>query len=215
MSDDGDDIINEFELTRPKKHRTEAQIAATARMRQAREEKTESKKGLTADEKKLRLKAIREQLNGPLKKDMPPKAELKPKPKPEPEPEPEEDEDDVESEPEPETKPKAVKPKKKEIKVVSKPKPKKEPKVIYETESESEEEVIVVKKKKKPKRKTIIYEDATESEEEVVTKRSVPLEPVRKERDTKTQQNVSTKFKVTPGIAEKPKPPATLYYFAD
>jgi hypothetical protein len=202
MSDDGDDIINEFELTRPKKYRTEAQIAATARMRQAREEKAMKKDGLSAEEKKLRLKAIREQLNGPPKKDMPPKAEAKPEPEPEPEPE----EDEVEPEPKPEPKP--VKPKKKEVKVVSKPKPKKEPKVIYETESESEEEVIVVKKKKKPKRKTIIYEDATESEEEVV-------KPVRRERDTKTQQNVSTKFKITPGIAEKPKAPATLYYFAD
>jgi hypothetical protein len=207
MSDEADGSIDDVQLTKPKKQRTEAQIAATARMRQAREEKTESKKGLTVDEKKLRLKAIREQLNGPLKKDMPPKAELKPAI---PIPEPEED-DDEDEEPEPEP----VKPKKKEVKVISKPKPKKEPKVIYETESESEEEVIVVKKKKKPKRKTIIYEDATESEEEVVTKRSVPLEPVRKERDTKTQQNVSTKFKVTPGIAEKPKAPATLYYFAD
>jgi len=208
MSDDGDDIINEFELTRPKKHRTEAQIAATARMRQAREEKAMKKDGLSAEEKKLRLKAIREQLNGPPKKDMPPKAEAKPEPEPDPEPEPEEDEVEPETEPEPKSKSKPVKPKKKEVKVVSKPKPKKEPKVIYETESESEEEVIVVKKKKKPKRKTIIYEDATESEEEVV-------KPVRRERDTKTQQNVSSKFKVTPGIAEKPKPPATLYYFAD
>jgi hypothetical protein len=208
MSDDRDETIDDAQLTKPKKPRSEAQIAAFENMRKAREEKIETKKGLTADEKKLRLKAIREQLNGPLKKDMPPKAELKPKPVPEPDPEPEED-DDEEPEPIP------VKPKKKEVKVVSKPKTKKEPKVIYETESESEEEVIVVKKKKKPKRKTIIYEDATESEEEVVTKRSVPVEPVRKERDTKTQQNVSTKFKVTPGIAEKPKAPATLYYFAD
>jgi len=208
MSDDHSETIDDAQLTKPKKPRSEAQIAAFENMRKAREEKIETKKGLTADEKKLRLKAIREQLNGPLKKDMPPKAAV-PKPKaaaPIPEPEavsePEEEDDEEPVVPIP------VKPKKKEVKVVSKPKPKKEPKVIYETESESEEEVIVVKKKKKPKRKTIIYEDATESEEEVV-------KPVRKERDTKTQQNVSTKFKVTPGIAEKPKAPATLYYFAD
>ncbi len=210
MSDDHSETIDDAQLTKPKKPRSEAQLAAFENMRKAREEKIETKKGLTADEKKLRLKAIREQLNGPLKKDMPPKAELKAKPVPESEAVSEPEEDDEEP-----VVPIPVKPKKKEVKVVLKPKPKKEPKVIYETESESEEEVIVVKKKKKPKRKTIIYEDATESEEEVVTRRSVPLEPVRKERETKTQQNVSTKFKVTPGIAEKPKAPATLYYFAD
>ncbi len=46
-------------LTKEKKPRTEAQIQATARMRDALE-----KKRLTPTEKKLRLKAIKDQLNG-------------------------------------------------------------------------------------------------------------------------------------------------------
>jgi hypothetical protein len=85
-------------------------------------------------------------------------------------------------------------------------KPKKKPKVIEESETESEEEVIVIKKKKKPKKKkTIIYASATESEEEE--------KPVRKERETKTQQNAASKFKVTPGVADS-KPKGPIYYFA-
>jgi hypothetical protein len=204
MDDQLDDTIDDVGLTRPKKQRSEAQKAATERMRKALEIKTTAKNGLSKDEKKLRLQAIKEQLNGPLKKNM----DKTPTPikAPEPEPEPE-----TESEEEVAPPPPAPAPKKKEKKILSQPappvKPKKEPKVIYESASESEEEVIVVKKKKKPKKKTIIYEDATESEDEE------PVKPVRKERETKTQQNLASKFKVTPGIAEKPKGP--LYYFAD
>jgi hypothetical protein len=204
MDDQLDDTIDDVGLTRPKKQRSEAQKAATERMRKALEIKTTTKNGLSKDEKKLRLQAIKEQLNGPLKKNM----DKTPTPikAPEPEPEPE-----TESEEEVAPPPPPPAPKKKEKKILSQPappvKPKKEPKVIYESASESEEEVIVVKKKKKPKKKTIIYEDATESEDEE------PVKPVRKERETKTQQNLASKFKVTPGIAEKPKGP--LYYFAD
>lgn len=201
MADQLDDTIDDAGLTKPKKNRSEAQKAATERMRKALEAKQTSSGGLSKDEKKLRLQAIKEQLNGPLKKNM----DKTPKPAPEPAPEPE-------TESEEEAPPPPPAPKKKEVKVVSQPIKKKEPKVVYESASESEEEVIVVKKKKKPKKKTIIYEDATESEEEEpVTKRSVPLEPVRKERETKTQQNSASKFKVTPSIAEKPKGP--IYYF--
>ena len=195
MSDEADDSVDDVQLTKPKKQRTEAQIAATARMRKALEEKADTKKGLTADEKKLRLKAIREQLNGPLKKDIPAaKAVIM--------------EEDDETESVEEVVP-VVKPKKKEVQIVSKSKPKREPKIIYETESESEEEVIVVKKKKKPKKKTIIYEDATDEDEE----EPIPIKPIRKERDTKTQQNASSKFKVT--ASDKPKVPTSIYYFAD
>jgi hypothetical protein len=82
-------------------------------------------------------------------------------------------------------------------------KPKKEPKVIYESASESEEEVVIVKKKKKPKKKTIIYEESEESEEEVV---------VPKARETKTQQNRSSSFKIS---APEAKPAKPLYYFSE
>jgi len=190
MADQLDDTIDDAGLTKPKKTRSEAQKAATDRMRKALEIKKTSSGGLSTDEKKLRLQAIKEQLNGP-----PKKKEAIPEP-------------EAESESEEEAPPPPA-PKKKEKKIVSQPK--KEPKVVYQSESESEEEVIVVKKKKKPKRKTIIYEEESESEEEPVTRRSVPLEPVRKERETKTQQNSASKFKVTPGVAEKPKGP--IYYF--
>lgn len=207
MDDQLDDTIDDVGLTKPKKIRSEAQKAATERMRKALELKQTSSGKLSTDEKKLRLQAIKEQLNGPLKKNMD-KTPVAVKKEPEPQPEPD-DETDTESEEEAPAPPPPP-PKKKEKKILSQPKPvkpKKEPKVIYETESESEEEVIVVKKKKKPKKKTIIYEDATESEEE-------PVKPVRKERETKTQQNSASKFKVTPSVSEKPKV-VSPYYFAD
>lgn len=199
MDDLPDDTINDAVLTKPKKPRSEAQKAATERMRKA----LESKNGLTNDEKKLRLKAIKEQLNGPLKKDLPKK----------PIQEPEEEPDQSEEEPE-EPEPEPIKPvkaeKKKAVIISQPPKKKKEPKVIYESATESEEEVIVIKKKKKPenkkKKKTIIYEESSDTEEEYV-------KPIRKERETKTQQNAASKFKVTPGQTEKPKP--SIYYFAD
>jgi hypothetical protein len=190
MADKEDETINDATLTKPKKPRSEAQKQAFEKMRQARDDKN----ALTADEKKLRLKAIKEQLNGPAKKELPAK-------------------DDTESEEEAPPAPAPVAEKKK-AKIVSQPK-KKEPKVIYQsaTESESEEEVIIVKKKKKvdkkKKKKTVIYESATESEEEEIVK------PVRRERETKTQQNVASKFKVTPGVADKPKPAGPVCYFLD
>jgi len=198
MDDQLDDTIDDVGLTKPKKQRSEAQKAATERMRKALEIKTTAKNGLSKDEKKLRLQAIKEQLNGPLKKDM----DKTPTPIKAPEPETETESEEEAPPPPP------LAPKKKEKKILSQPAPKKkEPKVVYESASESEEEVIVVKKKKKPKKKTIIYEDATESEEE-------PVKPIKKERETKTQQNSASKFKVTPGVAEKPKV-VSPYYFAD
>ena len=206
MDDQLDDTIDDVGLTKPKKNRSEAQKAATERMRKALELKQTSSGKLSTDEKKLRLQAIKEQLNGPLKKNM----DKTPTPMKAPEsaPEPETESEDEAPPPPP------LAPKKKEKKILSQPTPsakpikKKEPKVVYESASESEEEVIVVKKKKKPKKKTIIYEDATESEEEE------PVKPVRKERETKTQQNSASKFKVTPSVAEKPKV-VSPYYFAD
>jgi len=202
MSDEPDDTLNDAGLTKPKKPRTEAQKAATERMRTALESKQIASSKITPEERKLRLQVIKEQLNGPLKKNMDKAPLTKVQAKKEAIPEPESEEEDDEAPPPP---PVAPRPKKKELAVVSQPK--KQPKVVYESASESEEEVIVVKKKKKKPKKTIIYEDATESEEE-------PVKPVRKERETKTQQNASSKFKVTPGTAKEAKP-ANPYYFAD
>jgi hypothetical protein len=164
-------------LTKPKqkKPRSEAQQESTKKMLSALEEK------------KLKLKALKDKLN-----NAPPIA-------------------DSESEEE-EVPPVVVKKAKAvaEPKVIEPPaKPKKEPKIVYESASESEEEVVIVKKKKKPKRKTIIYEEEeSEQEEEVVV-------PAKKGRETKTQQNVkSSSFKVS--LPEtKPAKPQALYYFAD
>jgi hypothetical protein len=164
-------------LTKPKqkKPRSEAQQEATKRMLSA------------LDEKKLKLKVLKDKLNNA-------------PPIPEPESEPESEEDVPVS--------KAAKPLSKAVSKAEKAKPvikkpKKEPKVIYESASESEEEVVIVKKKKKPKKKTIIYEESEESEEEVV---------VPKARETKTQQNRSSSFKIS---APEAKPAKPLYYFAE
>jgi hypothetical protein len=212
MSDQPDETINDMGLTKPKKLRTEAQKSATERMRAALEAKHASTPDvgpkLSTDEKKLRLKALKEQLNGPSKKEKAAQAKALPDLDTDPETN-SEPEEETPVPPPPPSAPKPLQRKsiKKEPKIVSQPAtPKKQPKVVYETESESEEEIIVVKKRKKPKKKTIIYEDATESEEEEYVK------PVKKERETKTQQNASSKFKVTPPDI-KPKGPT--YYFAD
>jgi len=158
-----------------KKPRSEAQQESTKKMLSALEEK------------KLKLKALKDKLN-----NAPPI--------------PVSDSEEEEAPP-----PVVVK----KAKVVAEPKAvaepptktKKEPKVVYESASESEEEVVIVKKKKKPKRKTIIYEESDSEEEEVV-------QP-KKGRETKTQQNSkSASFKVS--LPEtKPAKPQPLYYFAD
>jgi hypothetical protein len=121
-------------LTKPKqkKQRSEAQQEATKKMLSAMEEK------------KMKLKAIKDKLN-----NAPPI-----------------DKTDNESESEPEPEPIVVKKPKAEPKAVVAVKAKKEPKVIYQSASESEEEVVIIKKKKKPKKKTIIYEESESEEEE-------------------------------------------------
>ena len=200
MSDDNGDS-----LTKPKKERTDAQKAAYLKMVEAREAKLAAKPApppkevkMTPVEKKLRLQAIKEQLAGK-------KAE------------PVEEEDESEEEVEQVIAPKKIK-KEKQREKVDEPimrLPKKQPKIVYqepESDSDASSEVIVVKRRKKektkkPKKKTIIYEDSSSEEEEE------PVKPVRKERETKTQQNAGSKFKVTPAVAEKPKGP--VYYFAD
>jgi len=190
-------------LTKPKKQRSEKQIAATERMRAALAAK--HKPSLDAAAAKIDVKGKKEILKA-----------LKNKLNSAKEPLDVEEETDNESVEEP---PIEVAPKKiKKVPAVSAAtykdepvksvKPKKKPKVIEESETESEEEVIVIKKKKKPKKKkTIIYESATESEEEYEEK------PIRKERQTKTQQNAASKFKVTPGVTDS-KPKGPIYYFA-
>ena len=201
MSDDNDNS-----LTKPKKERSDAQKAAYLKMIEAREAKMAAKPApppkevkMTPQEKKLRLQAIKEQLAG------------------KPAEEQDESEDEVEAQAVV-VAPKKIK-KEQQREKVDEPimrLPKKQPKIIYqdpESESESEEEVIVVKRRKKektkkPKKKTIIYEDSSSEEEDE------PVKPVRKERETKTQQNAGSKFKVTPAVAEKPKV-VSPYYFAD
>lgn len=187
-----DDVV----LTKTKKPRSEAQIAAfeKARAIQAakRDERQTAATGRAPDpdkeRKKIILQAVKEKLNGEPKSKAPPVVD-------------ETTEEDVSEE-------EAAPPPKKAVKKAAPPPPpikaKKEPKVVYE-ESESEEEIVIVKKRKKPK-KTIIYEES-ESDEE-------PAPPKKAEastRETKTQMNKSM-FKVTPGKTEAPK---SIYYFAD
>jgi hypothetical protein len=163
-----EESLNETEsLTKPKqkKERSEAQKNATKKMLSA------------LDEKKMKLKALKDKLNNAPPIETTDETEI--------------DTDDLEFEPEPKKKaPAPPAPKA--------PKPKKEPKIVYESASEeSEEEVIVVKKKKKPpKKKTIIYESESEEEEYL---------PPPRTRETKTQQNKSS-FKITPSEAKKPEP---------
>jgi len=51
---------------------------------------------------------------------------------------------------------------------------KKKPKIVYESESESEPEIIVVKKKKKNKKQQIVYEDESSEDEAPPVKRGAP-----------------------------------------
>jgi len=149
-------------LTKEKKPRTEAQIQATARMRDALE-----KKRLTPTEKKLRLKAIKDQLNG-----ITPNKDI--------------DEEPMEDVPKEilDQKPK------KNLKNVPPPTiPKPEPKVVYESGSEQSEEIIVVKKKKKPKKKTIIYEESESEEEEVIKPQT---RETKSQKNVKSKFKIST-----------------------
>lgn len=185
--DQTEDAADDAGLTKQKKPRSDAQIAAfeKARAVQAakREEKAVAASGRAPDpdkeRKKIILQAVKEKLNGEAKSKVV---------------EPESDEESEEEAPPPK------KPSKKAAPPPPVVKAKKEPKIVYEESSESEEEVIVVKKRK-PKKKTIIYEES-ESEEEP---------PKKASRETKSQMNKSM-FKVTPGKVEAPK---AIYYFAD
>lgn len=181
LNDDTNDAEEVLTKPKQKKQRSEAQIAATERMREALAKKSAP----VATEKKMILKAIKEKLNGPSKTDI-------------------HEEEEEEEEPAPPVALKRVVSEVKKGMPRGEPPRKKEPKVVYQSESESEEEVIVVKKKRKPKKKTIIYEESETEEEEVVA-------PKPKTRETKTQQNTRSVFKVS---VPEVKPPAPLYYFA-
>jgi len=198
---ESDDAADDAGLTKQKKPRSEAQIAAfeKARAIQAakRDERQTAATGRAPDpdkeRKKIILQAVKEKLNGEPKSKAPPVVD-------------ETTEEDVSEEEE------AAPPKKAAKKAAPPPPPikaKKEPKVVYEESSESEEEVVIVKKRKKPKKKTIIIEESDSEEEE-------PSPPPKNvaipTRDTKSQMNKSM-FKVhTPKVDAPPKP---IYYFAD
>ena len=186
-----ENAANDNVLTKQKKPRSPAQIAAFEKARAAQKDKRDQLNKAAGvvdpdiDRKKIILKAVKEKLNG------------------EPAKQPEETEEESDDDPSPPPPPKKV------VKKAAPPptpvKAKKEPKVVYQEESdESEEEVVIVKKKKKPKKKTIIYEESSEEEEEAP--------PPKKTRETKTQQNSKSVFSIKPSIAQPPKP---LYYFAE
>ena len=205
-----DNEADDNTLTKPKKQRSEKQIAATQRMREAlqkRQDEFAAKKQPEPPKvnKKEVLKILKEKLN----------AAKEPS-----------EETDVESEEEPEPQP--VKPVAKEKKaapapvVVAKEKPKKTPKYV-EPDSESEEEIIVVKKKKKPKKKTIIVEESSSEEEEPIPiqrekkKKQVPP-PVESDdeeqlptRHTRSQQNKIAKI----GVATPVKKVQATHFFMD
>jgi len=191
-TDQPDNAADDAGLTKQKKPRSEAQIATFEKMRAAKAAKRAAAEPAPIpdkERKKMILKAVKEKLNGD------PKPEVV-------------DETESESDDEP-----APPPKKAAKKAAPPPPPvkaKKEPKVVYEEDSDTEEEVVIVKKKrKKPKKKTIIYEESTSEDE---PEPEPPRKAAPPSRETKSQQNSKSLFKITPGKAEAPKP---IYYFAD
>ena len=206
-----DNEADDNTLTKPKKQRSEKQMAATQRMREAlqkRQDEFAAKKQPEPPKvnKKEVLKILKEKLN----------AAKEPS-----------EETDVESEEEPEPQP--VKQVAKEKKaaptpvVVAKEKPQKKVPKYVEPDSESEEEIIVVKKKKKPKKKTIIIEESSDEEEEPIPiqrekkKKQLPP-PVESEEDeqlptrhTRSQQNKIAKI----GVATSVKKQQTTHFFMD
>lgn len=191
-TDQPDNAADDAGLTKQKKPRSEAQIATFEKMRAAKAAKRAAAEPAPIpdkERKKMILKAVKEKLNGD------PKPEVV-------------DETESESDDEP-----APPPKKAAKKAAPPPPPvkaKKEPKVVYEEDSDTEEEVVIVKKKrKKPKKKTIIYEESTSEDE---PEPEPPRKAAPPSRETKSQQNSKSLFKITPGKAEAPK---SIYYFAD
>jgi len=180
-------LDNTESLTRPrtKKDRSPAQVAAFEAMRAKLNAKHSGSKALDPTKKAV-LAMVKDKLNGPPKST---------------EPLPESsDEEEVAPPPKKVKAPKVVE-------APPKPPKKKQPVVQEIEESESEEEVIIVKKKKKPKKKTIIYEESSDEEEE----EPAPPPPKKEARETKTQQNKASRFKVS---VPESKPTGPVYYFA-
>jgi hypothetical protein len=179
---------------RTKKDRSPAQIAAFEKMKLAKHATIK-----TVDPtRKAVLAMVREKLNGPPKSAAP-----------------------IESDSEEEVISAVEEPKKASSKAKKAPnvveaviKPAKASKIppLPVEDSSSEEEIIVIKKRKKPKKKTIIIEESSDEEEETPQAVAPPKPPTRVERDTKTQQNKASRFKVTPADI---KPVQSVCYFAD
>lgn len=172
-------------LTKPKKPRTEKQIAATTAMRAALQKKKEEQveqalaKGApsisskpTPIEKKLMLQALKHKLNNSASEDE------------------EEDVITVETNVVQESKAPRAKAK-------AKQQPQPEP-----ISDDEEEEIIIVKKQKKPKKKTIIVEESESEDDELPTPRHVPSSaPSYPTRNTRSQQNKYAKI----GFSSAPK----------
>jgi len=177
---------DDLTLTKPKKPRSEAQKAATEKMRATLAEKQLSGKLSNNEEKKLFLKAVKDKLN-----NAPPP------------PTPIETDGEESDDPEPVPAPISKKAKKEEpitaiIKEKAKPKPK--AKIIekveeVESDDDEPEEVIVIKRqKKKPKKKTIIIEESSDDDAEDDEDVPVPAKPAV--RATRSQQHKKSKILV-------------------
>jgi len=199
-NDDTDYGADDAVLTKQKKPRSEAQIAAFEKARAVKDAKRDERQTAATgqapdpdkERKKLILQAVKEKLNGESKSKAPPVVD-----------ETTEEEVSEEEAPPP--------PKKVSKKTVVAPpviKAKKEPKVIYQESSESEEEVVIVKKRKKPKKKTIIIEESETEDEEPAPPKKVATAT----RDTKSQLNRSMIKVHTAKVEAPPKP---IYYFSD
>jgi len=194
--DDNEPDENTESLTKSKtkKERTPAQIAAFEKMKAAAAAKLGNK--AIDPHKKAVLAMVKEKLNGTPKSAAPP-------------PDSDSDEEIISAVEEVVIPPaKKVKAPKIVEEVVKPPKKSKAPPLPVEEDSSSEEEVIVVKKKKSKKKKTIIYEESSDSEEEPAP----PKREARETRDTKTQQNKASRFKVS---LPETKSAGPVYYFAD
>jgi len=163
---------NDEPLTKPKKPRSEAQKAATEKMRAKLVDKQVNGKLTVSDEKKIFLKAVKDKLNNAL----PPPIKL--------------DDANTDNESETESVPAPIPAKKEKPVKVAKPKP--TPQVVEESESESDEEVIVIKKKKKPKKKTIIIEESSDEDDDAPESTHMK-QPVRQPR---SQQHKNSKIMV-------------------
>lgn len=204
-------------LTKPKalKPRTPAQVAATEKMKQARQAKLEEKKTIIPEgktlskleQKKLYLQAVKEKLN-----KTPKRQETEPEDDDE---ESEVEESEVEPEPEPQPAPKPKPKAKAPVKTTAKKSIKtKTPAVHIPSESEESEaeEVIVVKKSKKPKKpkkKTIIIEESSDDDDEGHTdSEDDEPAPVYKPptRATKSQKHKASTHRGPPApVVERPQ----------